>query len=143
MIVVPTTELLAELAAKIAVGPPAGPLHGAEVHLYQNNIQITPDVQLSDLVECDFDGYAPGAALTWAAPVPDGTGGAITYGGCVNFTATDGAKPNTAYGYYLTDTGATKVLYVEPFDTPAGFDANGGSLVVLIAYRQTTLPAGS
>ena len=39
---------------------------GALVHLYANNLTITPGVQLASLVEASFTGYAASATFAWS-----------------------------------------------------------------------------
>lgn len=88
-------------------------------HVYTNDYTPNRDVELGDLTEGAWPGYAAqeldasgwtdpqtldGQAVSWYHPAP------------VEFTFTSGTA--TAYGFYVTDYAGTTLLWVQRFDAP-------------------------
>lgn len=113
--VTPQTTASAILTALKGAG---GTYNGAKLHLFKNN--ITPDVQtaLADLEECDFDGYAASAAVTWGSVIHAGADSVQIASDAKEFVATGGTTPNNIYGWYVTDGAGTGYLGAERFDEP-------------------------
>lgn len=102
------------------------PASGDKLHLYTNDATPVEASTLAGLTECAVAGYA---ATTLAAPtvatVNDVT--TATYAQ-QTFTFTTNT---TVYGYYITDNGATKLLWCERFtDAPYNIPSGGGEIKV-------------
>lgn len=93
---------------------------GAIVHLYQNNVTVTPAITLPAFTEATFGGYAASATIGWSGPASDPLGNAYLFSDLAPFIGNSTTTPNTIYGAYLTGNGADSVnlLGVEPFATP-------------------------
>jgi len=82
---------------------------------------ISPNITMGDLIECDFAGYtAGGTVLTaWSDPLimADGTVGIESTPATV-FAPTDGVSPQSAKGYFLFNTDTDELLRVEDFPAP-------------------------
>jgi hypothetical protein len=115
--VTPLSTALAALSNMIATG---GILEAGKIHLYTNNLQPSPQTQLTDFVEADYVGYLAVAWGAWGAPYIgiDGLAHATAPG--IQFQPTDGTTPNTVYGFYATNTAGTALifsaLFVQPVD---------------------------
>jgi hypothetical protein len=113
------------LANSIASAPVAlGPLNGAKVILFANNLAITEKTKLADLVEPTAAGYAKSAAVTWAGPVQNTLGNLEVYGDLKSFTFTANAIPDTIFGYAVEDSAGALLLLSELFETPITPQAN-------------------
>lgn len=78
------------------------PFLGKHLHLFQNNWTFDRNTVLTDLVECDFDGYASQDPV-WTASFQNGVEDVAT-SPSLTFTAGAGlAGPQTVYGYYFLD----------------------------------------
>jgi hypothetical protein len=137
---VPVAETSASLAdwitdafANIAMADP-------HVRLFKNNFTPSPATILTDLVEADFDGYAPVAgyqAANWTASpgiMPDGSAIAFHIGGLANFLDTGNVTPNTVYGMYITtDAAGIRLLGALAFDSPKVMDDAGKFINIDVA----------
>lgn len=131
-VVIPNPEMLAWLTTLTATG---GNLHGAIMHLFQNNVAITPAIVLANLTECTFTGYTAGSAITWLAPFYTVNGTPVVTGTLQTFGV--GSTPtifNTVYGWYLTDTGGTTLLAVRALDTPIILTEAGQGFQIIPCY---------
>lgn len=74
------------------------------VHLYMNNVALTPDTPLTALMEATFTGYAavaiPGLSPPYIDPVSNQEVISI---GSATFIAGAGMTPQTIYGAYVLD----------------------------------------
>lgn len=98
------------------------------IHLFQNDVPITPDTVVGDLVEADFGGYAATAAIaTWHDFYDGLTGDYVAVPGVeVAFSADNTiTTPQTIYGWWL-GTGSTFYRLPEPFT----FTMDGDTLIV-------------
>jgi hypothetical protein len=101
-----------------------------EIHLYQNNYTPTTSSVLADFTAATFDGYIPQTISGWSSPTVTAHVGLIQATAVV-FTKAAGATPNSIYGYYVTDSGGTTVLWAELFSTgPFAMSATGSTITV-------------
>jgi len=131
-VVIPNSEWNAILTELIASG---NAWDGSKVHLFKTNVNPSPNMVIADLVEADFTGYAASSAIVWGTPgyLPDGT--AAVVGGGKTFTV--GSTPsilNTIYGYYVTDSAGTVLLFARKFDAAVVLSAAGQFVIVLPSY---------
>jgi hypothetical protein len=118
-----------------AITQTSQPWDAAKVHLFKSNIVLTPATLLGDFTEADFTGYSVSGSVTWNAPgyLPDGT--AVVVGDAKIFVV--GSTPtvlNTIYGYYLTNSGGTALLFARSFDTPVVLSQAGNFVDVIPTY---------
>jgi hypothetical protein len=97
-----------------------------KIHLFSNNLTIIRTTVLGDLTEIAYPGYA---SITLSGAV-DGGIDANNWDTWAWPTATFQAtsapgSPVTAYGYYVTDSGGTTLLWAENFATPQVFTLSG------------------
>ncbi len=118
--VTPSTGLLSQLAALVAMSEP---LNGLELRLFTNNTALGVGTVLANLTELtteQFPGYAA-ATFTWGAPYYDLAGLANVAGSRCQFTP-NAAVPSpgvTVYGYYATDAATGLILaFAGLFATP-------------------------
>lgn len=84
-------------------------LNTLKMRLFKSNTTITSATVLSDLTEADFTGYAAQNLSGFPAASVVGSSGSST-GDAKTFTV--GSSPSTTnsiYGYYITDSGNTKL----------------------------------
>lgn len=100
--------------------------------LFVNNIAITEDLAVGDLVPANFTGYAPILGSTGAQEVgllPQTLAQAITLdtpvGGWRWVTADLVNLPQTIYGYALTNNAGSTLLAVGLLDTPIQLNSAG------------------
>jgi hypothetical protein len=93
-------------------------LGSASVGLYTNAVAPTLNTTLANLNEANYDGYARQAAHTFSSVFIDGNGLVTIEAESSIFSPTDTVTANTIYGLFLTGHDSTKLLAVEPFDTP-------------------------
>jgi len=87
-----------------------------EVNLYQNDYAPDPTTVLADLDVATYDGYAAETVTPATWPVFfQGNSQAVAVGPGIVFTPTGSTTPNVIYGYYLTDTGGTRLIWAERF----------------------------
>jgi len=104
-----------------------------KVRLFSNNHAFDHATVLGDLTECAFTGYSA-AAPTWTTPalvgvvpttIPSPTGVTFTYAG---------GSTTTVYGFYLTDSGGTKLYGGSTFPAPVTLTTVVTSLTVYPVY---------
>jgi hypothetical protein len=123
-------QLLA-LARLIAVG---GPLAGTQLILFSNNLSITKDTQVSDLVPCIFTGYAPVAALVFGTPYIDLGGNVRADVPSNTFVATSGTPVDTIAGWAILDTAGTGLVEAALLPVPVQITRAGDGYTVLPTY---------
>jgi len=104
----------------------AGVLDGCKLKLFQNDFHPSAFSVAADFTIADYTGYGDKtiAAADWNPIIqPDGSAGIVGPGEF--FDATGTATPNTIYGYYVTDSAGTSVLWAERFDAPVGITGPG------------------
>jgi hypothetical protein len=102
----------------------AGILTAADVKLglyKERTADISPNITMGDLIECDYGGYTAGGVViaAWSSPVimADGSVGIESTPATV-FAPTDGVSPQSAKGYFLFNTDTDELLRVEDFPAP-------------------------
>lgn len=123
------------IAGLAAVGPPAGPLNGAKVRLFKNDISPGPDTVLANLVTADYGGYADSPAVVWSAGDTDFDDRAVLVGASQNFAPTDSVTPNTIYGYCIMDSTSTNLLFAERFPNSVDLTSPADILVIVPMFR--------
>ena len=85
-------------------------------HLYQNDYTPTETSALADFTEANFTGYSAQtvAATAWNNSVTDGSGTTCADAPDISWTNT-GTTSQNIYGYYVTDTANTTLLWAERF----------------------------
>lgn len=103
---------------------------GIDLHLFVNNVTITQSTLLSALTEATWTGYAvvPLAFGSWTFSVAGHTGIAIA--GPQSFSNSSGSA-QTAYGWYLTDSGSSMLLAGGQFDGAPVSIPDGGTQIVI------------
>lgn len=130
-VVLPNTaqlDLLNTMSAALA------PWDGAKVHLYKAPVAIGPGMVLADFtaVAADFTGYTASAAVVWAAAFYQEDGTPVLTADLKTFTVgSPVVTTNTVYGYYLTDSAGTTLLWARQFDAPVVMGIAGQSLEVI------------
>lgn len=91
-----------------------------QLSLYQNDVTPDKNTVLTDLVEADFDGYAPIdlARGTWTSPVTVGGKAKTFYGASAQQWEVTGPTGNTIYGYYVHDVPNGVLLWAQRFASP-------------------------
>lgn len=93
----------------------AGDLNAAKVALYTSDTNPSAGLVLADYTLATFIGSTP-QAVTWAAAFIKANGNVAALGGLHTFLPT-GVISETVYGYVITDTGGTTLLFARRFVT--------------------------
>lgn len=128
-------SLVTHICTTAAATPP---LDGCKVHLFTNDFTPLPSTLLADFDEANFVGYAEVTIADWGTTINTGTARA---GSTASATFTAGAivaPGQTVYGYYVTDSGETVVLFSERFETAVNFVNQFDSLQLDLIF---SLPA--
>lgn len=127
--------------------PIAGVFSNVQVMLYTNNIAVTPDLDLGDLTEATFSGYAR-VPVTWDDVVrhssETGAPVIVSEDVCL-FARTAGGLDQTVRGYALvTPSPGSILLAVRALDTPEAMEAGGVlSIVPRLGYNpEAVIPSG-
>lgn len=101
-----------------------------KIHLFKNNVTLSRTTVIGDLTESTYTGYASQTLSsasdggidannwdTWTWPVK-------------TFQQTGASSSETAYGYYVTDSGSTTLLWGENFTTPQVFANSGDGFTI-------------
>ncbi len=102
------------IAIQNILNDPSDPITGTflntlKMRLFKNNLTPGTATVLGDFTEADFTGYSA-ASLSGFAASSAGGSGAASSGDAKTFTV--GSSPTTTnniYGYYITDSGNTKL----------------------------------
>lgn len=90
-----------------------------DVNLYQNDMAPTPNSVLADFDVATYDGYAAEAITPTTWPIfNEGTAQVVAVGPGIVFSPTGSVTPNVIYGYYVTDSTGTRLLWAERFAEP-------------------------
>lgn len=126
--------LLAVLgASKLATGP----LETGQLELYKSGPVTSGNMQLSDFVICDYDGYAPKpvAAADWGtAFMEDGVNPCLR-AKLVTFQPTGTTTPNVALGWLLRDAAGVNVLLASAFKEPVSMNGPASRCDVIPQYN--------
>jgi hypothetical protein len=108
--------------------------------LFSGNITPSSSTTLSTMNsnEASFTGYAAVALTTWSSVTIDGTTAAITTTTQAQFTGTGVGGTGNIYGYFLTNSGATKFFGVERFASAPLSQPQNVTLEVDITYSLIT-----
>ena len=100
------------------------------LRLYKNNVTIAETTALANVTQADFTGYSA-ITLTGASwTVTDADPSVASYAK-QTFTSSAGSQNQDVYGYYLTNSGNTIVLWIEAFsDGPYNIANNGDKIEV-------------
>lgn len=115
-----------------------GVLDGVKVHLFKNDIQITPQMLVSSFVEADYTGYAASGVVVWGTPFLNALQDGIVVGDNKQFHPTGSTVGCDVYGYWIMPTAgsATPILAVR-FSSPVPMT---GPLNAIIVTPQFTMP---
>jgi len=103
---------------------------GFSLGLYQNSVSPTPNMQFSNFVECDYDGYAR-QALSFG-PVFVGPNGLLSFVAQNQFDSVPGAGTTNVVRGVMVLTPATDPLLAGNLDTPIPMGALGEGLYNLM-----------
>jgi hypothetical protein len=105
-------------------------VEGSKLHLFANNYTASDGTSVGAVTECAVSGYAAItlAAGTWTVT----TAANITTANYVEQTFTL-TTAGSAYGYYVTNSASTILLWMETFTgAPFVLPAGGGSIKVTV-----------
>lgn len=104
--------------------PPTNPV----MHLYTNNYTPNENATLATLAEASQSGYAPITLVgsNWTTTLVTGSSTAVYSEQTFSFTT--GVN---VYGYFVTDTTGTKLLWLERFSgAPFTLPSGGGTIAI-------------
>ena len=131
MYVMPSSKLVAILTELAAT---AGVLVTPKVKLFVNNFTPTANSVIGDFTLGSSNDWAA-IVVTWGAAHLTPQGMAELLSQLCTWTWTAGATEGlTAYGYLVTDTAGTGLLFSERFDTPVPQVFNGQQLSLIVRY---------
>jgi hypothetical protein len=107
-----------------------------KIHLFTNNVIVSPTDLVSTYTEADFSGYAAAVIGAWT-PEQTETDGSLTVVGetITTFSQTASTISNTVYGWWLSDTALTFVYASANFDAPIPFALAGTSVNLLLSLN--------
>jgi hypothetical protein len=87
-----------------------------DVHLYQNDYAPDPGTVLADFTEADYSGYTEETITPASWPIFfQGISQVVAVGPGIVFTPNASTIANVIYGYYVTDSTGTRLLWAERF----------------------------
>lgn len=95
-----------------------GAFDASTLKLYAVNVTLNPTTPLAALTAPTFTGYAPVAAIAFAAAINGPNGSAVVLAPSHLFACTGGTPSDTIYGWFLTDAGGTVLRLAVPLATP-------------------------
>ena len=106
---------------------------GSKLKLFSNNVTLSETSTIGSCTECATGGYAQKSLTTaWTCTTPGGGTSSASFAQ-QTYTFTSGC---TAYGYYVTNSAATIMLYAETFtDGPYVIPAGGGTILVTPVFE--------
>ena len=106
---------------------------GSKLKLFANNVTLSETSTIGSCTECSSGGYAQKSLTTaWTVTTPGGGTSNATFAQ-QTYTLTSGC---TAYGYYVTNSAATIMLYAETFtDGPYIIPSGGGTILVTPVFE--------
>jgi hypothetical protein len=133
-LIVPQAGQLDVLTALIS-----GALNGCKMRLFASNLTLGPSTTLATLLaaEATFTGYAAATLNSWSTPATDGSGAAASTDSQGQFTPTGSGGSGNVYGYFLTDSGGTKLFGCESFGSAMSV-AQNVTLTVTCTYTDIT-----
>ena len=112
-------------------------LLGVKAHLFTNNVTPNRADLLSTYTEAAWTGYASQTLSGWAVASLDGTFHALSTASPVIFN-NGSAGTVSAYGYFVTDSGGTNLLYAERFAAPPVSILAAQSLTLTCTFTDTS-----
>lgn len=129
-------DLLLDALASAVAGPHTGPLVGLLAILFTNDIPVTQDTELSELVQPAYAGYAP-KAVTWGVPIKRTDDAWGVDSNLLTWQMGDSATTTDILGWGLITPGGSPVLMaVEKFDAVQGLVTADDALVFVGQYEQ-------
>ena len=108
-----------------------GLIAGYTLRLFQNNFTPSKSSVFSSFTVATFSGYA-GVAITWGAGSISANISTALAPAAV-FTRSIGATSNTIYGWYLTDSGGTKVIACNLLAAPKVMGVSGDGISITLS----------
>lgn len=108
-------------------------MSSVRLRLFKNNLTPAQGTVYSDFTEATFSGYAS-ATPAFGAAATVSHKGTITDAASRSFTHNGGATSNTIYGYYVVDTGTSKVLWAERFSPSQALANFGDKITITLAF---------
>jgi hypothetical protein len=110
------------------------------MRLFSGNITPDANTTLATLLsnEASFTGYAAVHLTTWSAAVIDGTNAAVSTSTQGQFTGTSSGGTGNLYGYFLTNSGGTKLYGCERFASAPLSEAQNVTLEIDCTYSLIT-----
>lgn len=116
----------------------ADPAKLVTYHLYKNNYTPVTGTLLGDLVESDFPGYAPLAAVVEPVATVDGSHEAVSLGNLLTWTCSLApGTPQQAFGVYVTwvdNTSTVQLLRADELVTPVSIAFAGDQVNVKVDW---------
>lgn len=106
---------------------------GVRLRLYKNNYTPVAGSVYSSFTEADFSGYAGVTPSFSAATIVNGKGN-IQDSAARDFTHNGGGTANTVYGYYVVESGSTKILWAERFPSPLLMSVGGDKITITLSF---------
>lgn len=132
----------------IDMTPPSGILTGCYLMLYTNNIAVTPDLEIEDLTEASYSGYAR-QAITWDATPKHSSETdcpIIVADDVLNFERTAGGLDQVVRGYAIVSAigGTAKLYATRQLDAPETMEVGGLlSIVPRVGWNpEANVPGG-
>jgi hypothetical protein len=110
--------------------------HGHTLHLYKG-LNVNPPLVPADVIECDFTGYSANTPTPAPRITPDLQEGFYDE---APFIASGSTVTNTALGWYVLDSGGTKLLAWEAFATGYPFTSAASAMVLTV---NVVIPTGA
>jgi hypothetical protein len=100
------------------------------LHLYTTAVPLSSQTSLTDMVEATFNGYNAVNNQAFRSSYIDEGGGIVITAPSVQFKALDSSKPETVYGWYLTDASVAKLTVACQLDTPVPMAAANDGVTI-------------
>jgi hypothetical protein len=99
------------------------------LRLFRNNHTPAAASVLADFTEANYSGYSA-QTLSYGTPATNGSGQGQMTATIINFDHNGGATSNTIYGYYLVNTGTSKVVKAEKLDSTVSMAFLGDRIAI-------------
>lgn len=120
----------------------AADLNGGKCRLCTAPTSFTHSKVFGDFAEATFNGYAAVtlSSANWPAASVSAHVASAVYAVTITFTCTGGGSPETVYGFYITDSGNTKLLYCSGLDGgPYTIQNNGDKVEITLTVQQQSI----
>lgn len=132
---VPSKILKGDIAAALKAVA-SGPLDGAKLHLFSNNINPTPTNVVGDFTIAVFTGYTDPLTVVWGTPFVSDDGEWWEFTGTYTIICTAApVAPLQVFGVYMTDTTNAIYLGADLFTTPQNIVNVGDAVVFNLRIR--------